>query len=230
MQKLDDNDVVNDVCEVTRMLEQEVAKCKTGLSEEYDMTSKMEDQEVEECKADLGDDYDMTKKIQEQEVEECRKDADLCNYARLELRQSAWNEMKRIGQGRSLMEWICALKRKEGECKLRWAVIEDHDSVARQSVDIATETRLCVVEQDQDQMAVMPGSSIELAAIVKLGDKTGQADSWGVPAVVKPNFKMKIAARMLGDSKVLAKELDVPVVDEIGTVQLMPDFIYKMES
>ena len=32
------------------------------------------------------------------------------------------------------------LEQEAGECKLRWAVIKAHDSVARQSVDIATET------------------------------------------------------------------------------------------
>ena len=152
MQKLDDDDVANDTCEVMRMNEQEVAECKTDLddardvasmneqevakrntdlSEEYDMTSKIEEQKVAECKPDLSNDDDMTSKKQEKEVEECRKDADLCNYARLEQMESAWNEMKRIGQGQSLMEWICALKRKEGICKLRWAVTKTHDSVAR---------------------------------------------------------------------------------------------------
>ena len=86
------------------------------------------------------------------------------------------------------------------------------------------------MEQDQDQMAVMPGSSIEIAAVVRLGDKTGSSDSWGVPAAVKPNFKMKIAARMLGDSEVIANKLDVPVADEIGKAQSMPGFRNKMES
>ena len=128
------------------------------------------------------------------------------------------------------MECRCTLKRNESECKLRSTTIEAHDSVERQSADIATETRLYVLEQDQDQMVVMPGSSIELASVVMLGDKTGPADSWGVPAAVQSNFNMKIAAIMLGDSEVLANELDVPVANKIGTAQSMPGFRNKMKS
>ena len=139
MQKLDDDDVFNDECEVTRMLEQEAGECKTDLGDACEVT-RMNEEEVAERKPDLGDDYNMTNKIEEQEGVECKKDADLCDYARLEQMKSTWNKMKQIGQGRSLMEWICALKRKEGECKLRWAVITARVSVAISTLYFATES------------------------------------------------------------------------------------------
>ena len=47
-------------------------------------------------------------------------------------------------------------------------------------------------------------------------EQTGPVDSWGVPATDKLNFKMKIAARMLGDSKVTADSLRVPAAVKLN--------------
>ena len=54
------------------------------------------------------------------------------------------------------------------------------------------------MEQLEVPLAVQPNFKVKIAAKV-LGDKTGPAEQLEVPAAVKPNFRMKISAMKLGD-------------------------------
>ena len=110
------------------------------------------------------------------------------------------------------------IKRSESNCKLRCSMneadVKAGDSVARQSVDIATDvTQLSVECKEQD--------------VGKNKDMTGPADTLKVPAAVMPNFNKKIAANELVDKKIPVVQMDVPgvvqpmAVDTLGDIEVI---------